>query len=256
MAKRFTDTELWDKEWFMSLSCKHKCLVKMVRDKCDISGVWSPNWILASGYIGEPISEKDLIGIDQGKQFKKIPGGKILCIGFVEFQYGNLSEKSPVHRKIMNLLSTHQIPYQYPINSLKDIEEEKEEEEEEVKEEEKEKGKRSKKIKKHPEDEIEIFFPFNSENFRSAWDLWKKYKEKEFGFKYKSKISEQAGLKELGELADSEDRAIKIIHQSMAKRWQGLFELKENGTKQQTRASEQAEFGINLDNIIAAKFSS
>ena len=33
MAKRFTDTELWDKEWFMKLSPKLKCLVKLVRDK-------------------------------------------------------------------------------------------------------------------------------------------------------------------------------------------------------------------------------
>lgn len=138
MAKRFTDTELWDKEWFMNLSCKQKCLVKYVRDKADLSGIWSPNWILANSYIGEVVSEKELLEIDGGRQFKK-SGGKIICVGFIEFQYGKLSEKSPVHRKILNLLQQHKIPYQYPINRVQEEEEDKEEEKVMVKEEEKEK---------------------------------------------------------------------------------------------------------------------
>ena len=121
MAKRFTDTEIWDKEWFMKLSPKLKCLVKMVRDKCDLSGVWSPNFTIASLYIGEKVTEQELLSIDGGRQFKK-SGEKIICLGFVDFQYGNLSEKSPVHRKILNLLEGHQIPYIYPINRVKEEE--------------------------------------------------------------------------------------------------------------------------------------
>lgn len=127
MSKRFTDTDMWDKEWFMKLSCKRKCLVKLVRDKCDLSGVWSPNWIIAAAYIGEPVMEEELLMIDDGNQFLKLPNGKIFCIGFVNFQYGQLSEKSPVHRKILNLLKTHKIDYKYPINRVQEEEEEKEE---------------------------------------------------------------------------------------------------------------------------------
>ncbi len=133
MAKRFTDTELWDKEWFMKLSPKLKCLVKMVRDKCDLSGVWSPNWIIANTYIGESVSESELISIDDGNQFEKLPSGKILCIDFISFQYGKLSENSPVHRKIISILNTHKIEYQYPINRVQEEEEDKEEEKEKVK---------------------------------------------------------------------------------------------------------------------------
>lgn len=128
MAKRFTDTEIWDKEWFMNLSCKLKCLVKFVRDKSDLSGVWSPNWPIAKAYIGEDVTIDELLNIDGGKQFKKIAGNKILCIGFIDFQYGKLSEKSPVHRKILNILQSHKIPYQHPINRVQEEEEEKEEE--------------------------------------------------------------------------------------------------------------------------------
>lgn len=141
MAKRFTDTDMWDREWYMALSCKLKCLVKLVRDKADLSGVWSPNWIIASTYIGEPVTEKELLLIDNGGQFKKMANGKIFCIGFVEFQYGELSEKSPVHRKILSLLKQNdlldeykKIGYQYPINRVQEEDKDKEEEKEEDKE--------------------------------------------------------------------------------------------------------------------------
>lgn len=140
MAKRFTDTELWDKEWYMKLTLKQKCLLKLIRDKCDLCGVWSPNWIIASAYIGEAVKEVDLLEIDNGQQFKKLPSGKIYCIGFIEFQYGNLSEKSPVHKKILSLLEQNglldnykQTPYKYPINRVQDKEEDKEEVKEEYK---------------------------------------------------------------------------------------------------------------------------
>lgn len=133
MAKRFTDTELWDKEWFMKLSPKLKCLVKMVRDKCDLAGVWSPNWIIANTYIGEKVEEDELLSIDNGSQFKKTAAGKILCVDFISFQYGKLSENSPVHRKILSILNTHKIDYEYPINRVQEKEEDKEEEKDKVK---------------------------------------------------------------------------------------------------------------------------
>ena len=141
MAKRFTDTELWDKPWFMELKPKLKCLIKMVRDKCDLCGVWNPNWQLASMYVGEKVSEKELLAIDGGRQFAKIDGGKIFCIGFIQFQYGSLSEKSPVHRKIIGMLDNHKIDYKHPINRVQEKEEEKEEDKESEKEKAKEKGK-------------------------------------------------------------------------------------------------------------------
>lgn len=146
MAKRFTDTELWDKEWFMQLPCRLKCLVKFVRDKADLSGVWSPNWIIANTYIGEKVTENDLLSVDNGNQFKKISNNKIFCIGFVDFQYGSeLSEKSPVHRKIISLLTQHgiyenyqNIVYKYPINRVQDKDKEEDKEKDKVKVKEKE----------------------------------------------------------------------------------------------------------------------
>lgn len=111
MAKRFTDTEIWDKEWFMSLSPKMKCFVKYVRDKCDISGIWHPNYMLASVYIGEKVSESELLKIDNGRQFSRLPDGKIYCNDFVSFQYGGtLNPNSPVHKKVIDILRKYEVP--------------------------------------------------------------------------------------------------------------------------------------------------
>lgn len=110
MPKRFTDTDIWEKEWFMSLKPTEKCLVKYVRDKCDLAGIWKPNYMLASYVIGEKVTEEMLVSIDNGKQFQKLNDDKILCIDFVRFQYGSqLNPTSPIHRKVIDLLSRYDI---------------------------------------------------------------------------------------------------------------------------------------------------
>lgn len=135
MAKRFVDTELWDKEWFMDLSMLGKNLVQLVRSKCDIAGIWSPNWRMVNMYLGEKVTEDFLLNIDGSRQFKKLKNGKIFCIDFVKFQYGELSEKSPVHRKILGILLENgidflgnEIPIKYPINRVQEEDIDKEEE--------------------------------------------------------------------------------------------------------------------------------
>ena len=138
--KRFTDTDIWDKEWFMTLPPKLKCLVKFVRDKCDHSGVWQPNWVLAVTYIGEPVTEKELLSIDDGKQFEKMQCGKIYCSGFVFFQYGELKDTCMPHRKVISLLQKHGIyqrvlkGYQKGIKRDKDKDKEEDKDTEEEKE--------------------------------------------------------------------------------------------------------------------------
>ena len=75
-----------------------------------------------------------------------------------------------------------------------------------------------------------IELPFQSNHFKDAWEEFKFYKKKEFKFTYKTKQSEQAALKELLTLSKGyEDIAIKIINQSLANGWKGLFNLKEDG---------------------------
>jgi hypothetical protein len=82
----------------------------------------------------------------------------------------------------------------------------------------------------------EVVLPFDSSDFSNAWENWKEYRAKEFGFKYKSHVSQQTALHSLQKLSDNNERtAIGIIGQSIAAGWRGLFPLKGNGGVNLTR---------------------
>lgn len=138
MAKRFTDTLIWEKEWFMKLSPKHKCLIRYLFDRCDSSGVWEPNWTLASIYIGEKCDNSDLLVLND--HIEKLPNGKILISDFISFQYGKLSEKCAAHIPIFKAIEKNRLSLDRVSNRVYYTLKEKETEEEEEKEEETEKG--------------------------------------------------------------------------------------------------------------------
>jgi hypothetical protein len=171
MAKRFCDTELWDKEWFMQLTPKHKLLFQFLFSKCDVAGVWQPNWTLASLYVGEKVDNKDLKVISN--HVDTLPDGKIFIIDFINFQYGELTETCPPHRKVISLLKNYGIyervtkGYSKGIDTLQDKEEDKEEdkdkeiEEEKLKKQNKEKekkyGLKNSEMGKYSQQQIELF---------------------------------------------------------------------------------------------------
>ena len=75
-----------------------------------------------------------------------------------------------------------------------------------------------------------LIFPFDSNEFKDTWKMWKQYKKDEHRFNYKSIISEQAALKVLSEDSNGDEQtAIKIIMQSIENGWKGFFKIKNNG---------------------------
>ncbi len=92
-----------------------------------------------------------------------------------------------------------------------------------------------------------VIIPF-SDLFTPIWDMWKEYKKDAFNFVYKGVYSEQMTLKQLVELSDGdEQKATKIIEQSIRRQWQGLFPLhettKSNGTRTKKSSSTKDETG-------------
>jgi len=87
------------------------------------------------------------------------------------------------------------------------------------------------------------FTPVNpfSEDFQKHWDFWKQYKKEEHSFSYRSAMSEQAGLNELVDLSDGDEKeAIRIINKSMSNGWKGLFRIhkpKEDGKSTKKKAA-------------------
>ena len=106
MPKRMTATEKWDKEWFMSLSPKLKCLWCYINDRCDQAGMWEINYRLATMHIGEQITKADFNHFGDRVEFFV---DKVWIVGHVDFQCGTLSEKSPAHKPVFKLLKKYSL---------------------------------------------------------------------------------------------------------------------------------------------------
>ena len=82
--------------------------------------------------------------------------------------------------------------------------------------------------------------PFHSDQFRLAWENWKKYKKEQYKFTYKT-LAEKSALSKLCDLAENDElTALKIIEQSMANGWKGLFKETQNAsTGNNTKTTKQ-----------------
>jgi len=81
---------------------------------------------------------------------------------------------------------------------------------------------------KEKENKTNLVLPF-SDNFLFAWNRWKQFRKDQHKFTYKSQDSEQSALNRLANISGhSEETALKIIDQSIANGWQGLFEIKKD----------------------------
>ena len=108
MAKRFIDTELWQKEWFQDLSIENKLLLKYIFENCDCAGVWNSNYRLASFILGVQVNQDDIKKINEKKQqFDILSNGDIFVIDFIKFQYGTLSENCKPHKPVIEKLKKY-----------------------------------------------------------------------------------------------------------------------------------------------------
>ena len=71
-----------------------------------------------------------------------------------------------------------------------------------------------------------------SPKLQAKWREWKRYKAEEFGFEYKSAVSEKTAINKLLKLAAGKDEtAIAIINQSISNGWKGFFQLNQPAEK-------------------------
>ena len=67
MSKRFTDTEKWDREWFIELSSDLKIFWMFLLDKCDHAGIWKVNKHLVKTYTGINFNSKKILNAFNNK---------------------------------------------------------------------------------------------------------------------------------------------------------------------------------------------
>jgi len=152
MAKRFTDTEKWEDEWFTELPNDYKVIWFYLLDTCDNAGIWKRNIKKLNYLCNTNISAEDLLEVFN-KRIQIVSDEKWFIKKFCIVQYGhdflqsnNKAVKAAVKRLqvegvlIGNKYSTDTLPIGY-----KDIPNTPKEQEQ-VKEKEKEKDKEKNKV--------------------------------------------------------------------------------------------------------------
>lgn len=109
MAKRFVDTTKYKKPFIRSLPGPYKLLWDFLCLDCDHAGIWIVDFEIAQTYIGPdmPVNKSEalkLFNIDEARVMEIEGGKKWFVPSFIEFQYGQLSEKNRAHISVISIL--------------------------------------------------------------------------------------------------------------------------------------------------------
>lgn len=142
--KRFVDTALGRKAWFRKLSPSYKCAWRFLCDECDCAGAWSIDMDSMTFHVGEEIDLNlliDALNSDGEERVRLLGVDKLWLTGFVDFQYGSLSESCKPHLRVISRLKELTLwkGYAKGFQTLEEEEEDKDKEEDKEKEEEEEK---------------------------------------------------------------------------------------------------------------------
>jgi hypothetical protein len=112
MSKRFRDTELWDEDWFLSLSPGEMLFWSYICDRCDHAGLWRPNFKRFEALTTHRINQVKFLSVVNSdlERVRVLPNGKWLIVGFIPFQYGKvLSQTNRFHKGIISLLENNDL---------------------------------------------------------------------------------------------------------------------------------------------------
>lgn len=261
MAKRFTDTEIWNKHWFRKLKPARKEFVRYLFENCDHAGIWDVDIELAEFFIGEEIGDP-LTWLPEDFVIIEIKDGeKWFLPKFLKFQYTNgLNSDKPALKSVFKILEQYEllekvneifgddflkVNYQ-STNDKASINNRSTIEDTSIKDKDKDKDKRKDKDMKRGEGEKQnpITLPWQDDDFKQAWEDWKEYKFKEHKFKFKSNKTEQTALNGLHDKANGDKEAAKrIIKKSIENGWKGLFpeDNNQNTNQQKNQPMTQQE---------------
>lgn len=123
MSKRFTDTEIWNEDWFLSLSPKYMLLFMYIKDDCDHAGVWRPRKRFVEMITNETIDLDEAFALfnNDKERVQRLENGRWFLPDFFVFQYGhNFNTNNRVHKSISEILSKNNLSLG-SIRGLKDL---------------------------------------------------------------------------------------------------------------------------------------
>jgi len=135
MAKRFTDTEIWNDPWYRKLQPEAKIFWRFLLDRCDVAGFWKKDYEMASFQCGFEVTDEHLNELNNGKERVADHQSYLQVVDFVRFQYGELSPDCKPHKPVYGLLEIYKNKgFLKGIYTLEEKEQDKEKDKEQDKE--------------------------------------------------------------------------------------------------------------------------
>ena len=94
MAKRLTDTEKWNDDWYISLSNDYRIIWQWLLDNCNHAGICKRSMKLLNLMCNTLITEEELVAEMLGRVI--IKDNNWFIPKFLKFQYPNLLSNKPV----------------------------------------------------------------------------------------------------------------------------------------------------------------
>lgn len=109
MAKRFTDTNKWRKEFIRGLQGAYKLLWLYIIDECDHAGIWHVEFDVAELRIGMQINEAEALKQFNGHIIVFDNNLKWFIPDFIEFQYGVLNPENRAHKSVLDQIEKYKL---------------------------------------------------------------------------------------------------------------------------------------------------
>lgn len=108
MAKRFTDTDKWQKHWISQLSPNYKLFWVYLLDMVNNAGIYDVNLGLAQYLLNVELNEDHILKAF-GKHIVVVKKNKWFIPKFIEFQYGDLNPANKAHLSAINKLKKYNL---------------------------------------------------------------------------------------------------------------------------------------------------
>ena len=239
MAKRFTDTDKWKKPFIRGLQGAYKLLWLYILDDCDHAGIWQVDFEVAQIRIGEKVNEDDAIKFFGDRIEVFHDGAKWFIPDFIEFQYGNLSEKNRMHLSVITLLQKNQVGAYKPLTRGQGYGygqgEGTSKEQGEGKGEDSQEQTNEIDFTQPDIEGDEVSFPLDTPAVRQLWAKWKESRYKNHKLSYKM-MGEQAALKRLQGMTFQQIES--TILAAISGGWANLYPENNNGKNRTSKTNE------------------
>lgn len=247
MARRFTDKNKWEDEWYLSLDNDCRMVWEYLLDRCDHAGVFKKNMRMINFCC---CVMWDAVKLEQVFDGRIIDRETFYFIPkYLKFQYPKgLNSKKPAIVSVRNILKEKSL-YDY-VNKLygndylminQSLLNSKPTVKDKDKDKDKDKNRDKDKDKSKVKDKDIVVFPesLNSPDFKKAWSEWEQHRKE-----IKKKLTPTTIKRQLKTLSQFKiEIAISSIEKSIQQGWTGLFPEKEqeNGQhkNQQHKRSDQ-----------------